>query len=138
MERIILAALRWDTAAVTPQDFLPHLLASLEDRGESERELLSTLRRHSDTLAALCVCDSRFLGAPPSLVAAASLNCALRGLGSKESAQLAVVSEMLAELCQTDLVRATSSAGSRPCSWIAKVIFSHVLLFRQCCSATVR
>ncbi|KAM4716885.1 cyclin Dx [Anableps anableps] len=103
MERVILATLRWDTAAVTPQDFLPHFLASMEERGESEKELLSTLRRHSDTLATLCICDSRFLGAPPSLVAAASLNCALRGLGSKESPQLAVMSELLAELCQTDL-----------------------------------
>ncbi|KAM8723643.1 cyclin Dx [Acanthopagrus schlegelii] len=108
MERVILATLRWDTAAVTPQDFLPHFLACVEERGDgdrsdSEREPLSTLRRHSDTLAAMCACDSRFLGAPPSLVAAASLNCALRGLGSKSSTQLAVMGEALAELCQTDL-----------------------------------
>ncbi|XP_018527681.1 cyclin Dx [Lates calcarifer] len=109
MERVILATLRWDTAAVTPQDFLPHFLASVEPQrgdgggGESEEELLSTLRRHSDTLAAMCVCDSRFLGAPPSLVAAASLNCALRGLGSRGPSQLALMSEALAELCQTDL-----------------------------------
>ncbi len=109
MERVILATLRWDTAAVTPQDFLPHFLASLGERGEgdssdSEGQLLSTLRRHSDTLAAMCACDSRFLGAPPSLVAAASLNCALRGLGNKGPNQMAVVSEALAELCQTDPV----------------------------------
>ncbi|KAF3699812.1 G1/S-specific cyclin-D2 [Channa argus] len=108
MERIILATLRWDTAAVTPQDFLPHFLASVEQRGaadtdECEEERLSTLRRHSDTLAAMCACDSRFLGAPPSLVAAASLNCALRGLGNKGPSQLAHMSEALAELCQTDL-----------------------------------
>ncbi|XP_005726334.1 cyclin Dx [Pundamilia nyererei] len=106
MERVILATLRWDTAAVTPQDFLPHFLACVEERedsGESAEEQLSTLRRHSDTLAAMCVCDSRFLGAPPSLVAAASLNCALRGLGNKGLTQLALMSEALAELCQTDL-----------------------------------
>ncbi|XP_019111564.2 cyclin Dx [Larimichthys crocea] len=103
MERVILATLRWDTAAVTPQDFLPHFLACVEERGDSEGELLSTLRRHSDTLAAMCACDSRFLGAPPSLVAAASLNCALRGLGNKGPTQLAVMGEALAELCQTDL-----------------------------------
>ncbi|XP_067427001.1 cyclin Dx [Thunnus thynnus] len=107
MERVILATLRWDTAAVTPQDFFPHFLASVEewgdvDGGDSE-ELLCTLRRHSDTLAAMCVCDSRFLGAPPSLVAAASLNCALRGLGNKGPTQLSLMSEALAELCQTDL-----------------------------------
>ncbi|XP_075942659.1 cyclin Dx [Anarhichas minor] len=108
MERVILATLRWDTAAVTPQDFLPHFLASVEERGDgdssdSEEALLSTLRRHSDTLAAMCACDSRFLGAPPSLVAAASLNCALRGLGNKGPTQLAVICEALAELCQADL-----------------------------------
>ncbi|KAK2833044.1 hypothetical protein Q5P01_016933 [Channa striata] len=108
MERIILATLRWDTAAVTPQDFLPHFLASVEQRGaadsdECEEQRLSTLRRHSDTLAAMCACDSRFLGAPPSLVAAASLNCALRGLANKGPSQLALMSEALAELCQTDL-----------------------------------
>ncbi|XP_075310936.1 cyclin Dx [Odontesthes bonariensis] len=103
MERVILATLRWDTAAVTSQDFLPHFLATLEETWDSERELFSTLRRHSDTLAALCVCDSRFLGAPPSLVAAASLNCALRGLGNKGSTQLAFMGEALAELCQTDV-----------------------------------
>ncbi|KAM9345774.1 cyclin Dx [Symphorus nematophorus] len=104
MERVILATLRWDTAAVTPQDFLPHFLACVEERGgDSEGELLSTLRRHSDTLAAMCACDSRFLGAPPSLVAAASLNCALRGLGNRGPTQLAVMGEALAELCQTDL-----------------------------------
>uniref|UniRef100_A0A8C6KA33 Cyclin Dx n=1 Tax=Nothobranchius furzeri TaxID=105023 RepID=A0A8C6KA33_NOTFU len=101
MERVILATLRWDTAAVTPQDFLPHFLAAVEERGDPE--LLSTLRRHSDTLAAMCTCDSGFLGAPPSLVAAASLNCALRGLGNKRPSQLAVTSKILAELCQTDL-----------------------------------
>ncbi|XP_012707374.2 cyclin Dx [Fundulus heteroclitus] len=103
MERLILAALRWDTAAVTPQDFLPHFLASMEERGGPQQELLSTLRRHGDTLAALCVCDSRFLGAPPSLVAAASLNCALGGLGGHCSAQPAVMSALLAELCRTDV-----------------------------------
>lgn len=121
MERVILATLRWDTAAVTPQDFLPHFLASVEERGDGDsgdckEGLLSTLRRHSDTLAAMCACDSRFLGAPPSLVAAASLNCALRGLGNKGPAQLAVMSDALAELCQADLVStpAKSEAAHRP------------------------
>lgn len=105
MERVILATLRWDTAAVTPQDFLPLFLSSLQETGGGgDSELLSTLRRHSDTLAAMCACDSRFLGAPPSLVAAASLNCALRGLGNKGPAQLLLLGEALTELCQTDPV----------------------------------
>uniref|UniRef100_A0A3Q4BCD9 Cyclin-like domain-containing protein n=1 Tax=Mola mola TaxID=94237 RepID=A0A3Q4BCD9_MOLML len=74
MERLILATLRWDTAAVTPQDFLPHFLASLEERGGAAGGGGSE-------------------GAPPSLVAAASLDCALRGLGAEAPGQLA-------ELCQ--------------------------------------
>ncbi|XP_053706952.1 cyclin Dx isoform X3 [Synchiropus splendidus] len=98
MERVVLATLRWDTAAVTPQDFLPHILSHMVEHDE---ELAATLRRHSDTLAAMCVCDSRFLGAMPSLVAAASLNCALRGLCNKDPHQLTGV---LAELCHTDPV----------------------------------
>uniref|UniRef100_H3C0C4 Cyclin Dx n=1 Tax=Tetraodon nigroviridis TaxID=99883 RepID=H3C0C4_TETNG len=104
MERVILSTLRWDTAAVTPQDFLPHFLASLEEGGGTwEPDLLSMLRRHSDTLASMCACDSRFLGTPPSLVAAASLNCALRGLGRAGPAELALLGEVLAALCRTDV-----------------------------------
>lgn len=107
MERVILATLRWDTAAVTPQDFLPHFVASVGARGDGGRgavELLSTLRRHGDTLAAMCVCDSRFLGAPPSLVAAASLHCALRGLSAQWPAEPEDMREVLADLCRTDPV----------------------------------
>ncbi|XP_036387746.1 G1/S-specific cyclin-D2-like [Megalops cyprinoides] len=108
MERIVLATLRWDVAVVTPHDFLPHFLSALGER-EKDREtdrdpevFLSTLRRHSDTLVAMCVCDSRFLGTPPSLVAAASLSSALCGLGNRGS-QLSHMTTTLATLCQTDL-----------------------------------
>ncbi|KAK0148688.1 G1/S-specific cyclin-D3 [Merluccius polli] len=105
MERVVLGTLRWDTAAVTPQDFLPLLLAPVGARmdGETDRAaLLSTMRRHGDTLVAMCVCDSRFLGAPPSLVAAAALNSAFRGLSHRSPSQLASLGELLAGLCQTD------------------------------------
>lgn len=106
MERVILGTLRWDTAAVTPQDFLPHFLACVVDGGGSgdSEELTSTLRRHCDTLAAMCVCDSRFLGAPPSLVAAASLTCALKGLCADRMSPSTRMSEALAKLCQTEQV----------------------------------
>uniref|UniRef100_A0A672Z147 Cyclin Dx n=1 Tax=Sphaeramia orbicularis TaxID=375764 RepID=A0A672Z147_9TELE len=85
----------------------PHFVASVVESRAADsdcEELLSTLRRHSDTLSAMCACDSAFLGAPPSLVAAASLNCALRGLGNKEASELVHMTEALAELCQTDPV----------------------------------
>lgn len=112
MERLILATLRWDAAAVTPQDFLPLFLAALEERGGAfEAQLAPTLRRHADTLASMCACDSHFLGTPPSLVAAASLDCALRGLGRTAPPGLAVLGEMLAALCQTDAVSLRRGAG---------------------------
>ncbi|XP_014049353.1 G1/S-specific cyclin-D2-like [Salmo salar] len=107
MERVILATLRWDVAAVTPQDFIPHFLPPVGERKDGKtdtEEFFSTLRRHSDTLVAMCVCDYRFLGAPPSLVAAAALNSALRGLGNKGPGHLGHMSATLAELCQTDLM----------------------------------
>ncbi|XP_036408063.1 cyclin Dx [Megalops cyprinoides] len=105
MERVVLATLRWDVAAVTPQDFIPHFLSALEEKNDGQTEteaFLSTLRRHSDTLVAMCVCDSRFLGTPASLVSAAALNSAIRGLG-KRGPQLGDVATVLAAHCRTDV-----------------------------------
>ncbi|XP_026064781.1 G1/S-specific cyclin-D1-like [Carassius auratus] len=107
MERVVLATLRWDVAAVTPQDFIPHFLCTLWELRDGDAhtgDFLVTLRRHSDTLVALCVCDSRFLGTPPSLVAAAALNSALRGLRAKSAGETSVMTSALATLCQTDEV----------------------------------
>uniref|UniRef100_A0A8C2EHI5 Cyclin Dx n=1 Tax=Cyprinus carpio TaxID=7962 RepID=A0A8C2EHI5_CYPCA len=107
MERVVLATLRWDVAAVTPQDFIPHFLRALGELRDGDAhtvDFLATLRRHSDTLVAMCVCDSRFLGTPPSLVAAATLNSALRGLRTKSAGELSVMTSALATLCQTDVV----------------------------------
>ncbi|XP_066497642.1 cyclin Dx [Hoplias malabaricus] len=105
MERVVLGTLRWDVAAVTPQDFIPHLLSCLEElEGEEEdREFFSTLRRHADTLVALCVCDARFLGTPASLVSAAAISSALRGLDEKRHRETGHMTSTLAALCQTDL-----------------------------------
>ncbi|KAG9264090.1 G1/S-specific cyclin-D1-like [Astyanax mexicanus] len=105
MERVLLGTLRWDVAAVTPQDFIPHFLSCLEElEGDNtERDFISTLRRHSDTLTAMCVCDSRFLGTPASLVSAAAINSAIRGLESKSQREMSHMTFTLAALCQTDV-----------------------------------
>lgn len=139
MERVVLATLRWDTAAVTPQDFLPLFLASLQERGGAfELELLSTLRRHSDTLASMCACDSRFLGTPPSLVAAAALNCALRGLGRTGPSELMFLGEVLAALCQTDVVSNQLQDLKADLFLFCVSEAQRKLSIRQCCSAAVR
>uniref|UniRef100_A0A3B3ZU17 Uncharacterized protein n=1 Tax=Periophthalmus magnuspinnatus TaxID=409849 RepID=A0A3B3ZU17_9GOBI len=101
MERVLVGTLSWDLASVTPQDFLPHFLsAAVTSSSRDGSDLASTVRRHSDTLSALCVCDSRFLGAPPSLLAAGALCCALKGLGTNQHLEL--TTERIAHLCQTD------------------------------------
>lgn len=107
MERVVLGTLRWDVAGVTPQDFIPHFLCCLEELmgdGEDAADFISTLRRHGDTLAAMCVCDSRFLGTRPSLVAAAALNSALRGLEAKRRLEMSHMTWTLATLCRSDPV----------------------------------
>ncbi|XP_017565838.1 cyclin Dx [Pygocentrus nattereri] len=105
MERVVLGTLRWDVAAVTPQDFIPHLLSCLEELegDDADRDFISTLRRHSDTLVALCVCDSRFLGTPASLVAAAAVYSAVRGLEEKSRRETSHMTSILVALCQTDV-----------------------------------
>lgn len=107
MERIVLGTLRWDVAGVTPQDFIPHFLSCLEELMEDSEDatnFMSTFRRHGDTLAAMCVCDSRFLGTRPSLIAAAALNSALRGLEAKRKQEMNHMTCTLATLCRSDLV----------------------------------
>ncbi|XP_048869690.1 G1/S-specific cyclin-D2-like isoform X1 [Brienomyrus brachyistius] len=105
MEIIVLASLHWDITAVTPQDFLPHFLSALRDRtgtlGRDTARLRSVLRARCSTLAALCICDSQFLGTRPSVIAAAALNCALRELGVQR-VQLDRMTSTLAGLCKTD------------------------------------
>ncbi|XP_030645506.1 cyclin Dx [Chanos chanos] len=106
MERVVLATLRWDVAMVTPQDFIPHFLSMLGDLKDNDtvtKDFLMTLRRHSDTLVSLCMCDARFLGIPSSLIAAAAVNSALIGLGGKDQGKLDHMSSTLATLCQTDV-----------------------------------
>ncbi|XP_023654152.1 cyclin Dx [Paramormyrops kingsleyae] len=105
MERVVLATLQWDVAAITPQDFFPHLLPAPTEKGASTADaeaFLSTLRRHGDTLVAMCICDARFLGMPPSLVAAAALNSAFRGLDDR-GPQLRNMPKTLAAHCRINL-----------------------------------
>ncbi|TRY87795.1 hypothetical protein DNTS_015702 [Danionella cerebrum] len=106
MERLVLATLRWDVAAVTPHDFIPHflrILGELRDGDAHMGDFLTTLRRHGDTFVAMCVSDARFLGTSASLVAAAALNAALRGLRARSSGETSVLTAALATLCQCDV-----------------------------------
>uniref|UniRef100_H2ZXH6 Cyclin N-terminal domain-containing protein n=1 Tax=Latimeria chalumnae TaxID=7897 RepID=H2ZXH6_LATCH len=79
MEVVVLKRLKWDLAAVSPQDFLPFLLHQLPCLSEKRGLVL----KHTYTFIALCTtasADHNFIAFPPSVVAAASLLSSVCGL----------------------------------------------------------
>ncbi|KAK2101457.1 G1/S-specific cyclin-D2 [Saguinus oedipus] len=49
-ELVVLGKLKWNLAAVTPHDFIEHILRKLPQ----QREKLSLIRKHAQTFIALC------------------------------------------------------------------------------------
>ncbi|XP_043939297.1 G1/S-specific cyclin-D2-like [Protopterus annectens] len=80
MELLVLNKLKWDIAAVTPSEFLPHILEWLP----LPEEKVHLVHRHTDTFIALCTTDYSFIAFPPSIIAAASLAAAVTGLQLKQ------------------------------------------------------
>ncbi|XP_076274467.1 G1/S-specific cyclin-D3-like [Rhynchophorus ferrugineus] len=78
-EILVLSKLKWDVAAITPHDFLEHLLdrLSIQTLGIDENMVLS----HVKTLIALCAREFQFSRYHPSILACSSIASALLGLG---------------------------------------------------------
>uniref|UniRef100_A0A1B6EAC8 Cyclin N-terminal domain-containing protein n=1 Tax=Clastoptera arizonana TaxID=38151 RepID=A0A1B6EAC8_9HEMI len=77
-EILVLAKLKWDISAVTPQDFLNHILSRIPvDLSSCECHMV---RRHAQTFIALCARDYKFSMYTPSMISAASVAAALHGL----------------------------------------------------------
>ncbi|GFG34527.1 hypothetical protein Cfor_11889 [Coptotermes formosanus] len=77
-ELLVLSKLKWDIAAVTPQDFLQHILVRLPiDRNTWDAHMI---HRHAQTFIALSTRDYSFSMYTPSMIAAASIAAALDGL----------------------------------------------------------
>ncbi|KDR20365.1 G1/S-specific cyclin-D2, partial [Zootermopsis nevadensis] len=77
-ELLVLSKLKWDVAAVTPQDFLQHILVRLPiDRNTWDAHMI---HRHAQTFIALSTRDYSFSMYTPSIIAAASIAAALDGL----------------------------------------------------------
>ncbi|XP_036433032.1 G1/S-specific cyclin-D2b [Colossoma macropomum] len=75
-ELLVLGKLKWNMAAVTPHDFIEHILRKLslpEDR-------LALIRKHAQTFIALCATDHSFAMFPPSMIATGSVGAAACGL----------------------------------------------------------
>ncbi|XP_076862475.1 G1/S-specific cyclin-D2b [Brachyhypopomus gauderio] len=75
-ELVVLGKLKWNMAAVTPHDFIEHILCKLplpEDR-------VLLIRKHAQTFIVLCATDHSFAMFPPSMVATGSVCAAACGL----------------------------------------------------------
>ncbi|XP_069766004.1 G1/S-specific cyclin-D2-like [Narcine bancroftii] len=75
-ELVVLGKLKWNLAAVTPHDFIEHILKKLtllEDK-------LPLIRKHAQTFIALCATDFTFAMYPPSMIATGSVGAAICGL----------------------------------------------------------
>lgn len=54
-ELVVLGKLKWNLAAVTPHDFIEHILRKLPQ----QKEKLSLIRKHAQTFIALCATGER-------------------------------------------------------------------------------
>uniref|UniRef100_A0A3B4XGE9 Cyclin D2, a n=1 Tax=Seriola lalandi dorsalis TaxID=1841481 RepID=A0A3B4XGE9_SERLL len=114
-ELVVLGKLKWNLAAVTPNDFIEHIVRRLplpEDK-------LALIRKHVQTFIALCATDFRFAMYPPSMIATGSVGAAICGLqldsadqsqwGDTCSSSLVALQDVLKE-CQEQIERVLVSS----------------------------
>lgn len=73
---MVLGKLKWNLAAVTPHDFIEHILRKLP----LPKDKLLMVRKHAQTFIALCATDFNFALYPPSMIATGSVGAAICGL----------------------------------------------------------
>ncbi|XP_059843468.1 G1/S-specific cyclin-D2a isoform X1 [Hypanus sabinus] len=75
-ELVVLGKLKWNLAAVTPPDFIEHILHRLT----LPKDKLPLIRKDAHTFIALCATDFKFAMYPPSMIATGSVGAAICGL----------------------------------------------------------
>jgi len=75
-EQFVLHKLKWDICAVTPNDFLPHLLKKF-DMMENQ-----IIRKTFSKFVALCATDFRFSMIPSSMIASSCFFCSVKSLNT--------------------------------------------------------
>uniref|UniRef100_A0A8C4SF76 G1/S-specific cyclin-D2 n=1 Tax=Erpetoichthys calabaricus TaxID=27687 RepID=A0A8C4SF76_ERPCA len=75
-ELVVLGKLKWNLAAVTPHDFIEHIVRKLP----LPTEKLPLIRKHTQTFIALCATDYSFALYTPSMIATGSVAAAVCGL----------------------------------------------------------
>ncbi|XP_018326730.1 G1/S-specific cyclin-D2-like [Agrilus planipennis] len=74
-EVLVLSKLQWNIAAVTGYDYIDQVIERFHWGNES-----ILLRRHAHTLVSICYTEPSLVQTPPSLIAAACICSAIRGL----------------------------------------------------------
>uniref|UniRef100_A0A8C4Q1T9 Cyclin D2 n=1 Tax=Eptatretus burgeri TaxID=7764 RepID=A0A8C4Q1T9_EPTBU len=105
MELVVLGRLKWDLAAVTPNDFLEHILFRLPLPSVE----LPRILKHAQTFVTLAATDFNFAMFPPSMIAAGSLAAAIQGLQLQQQTRPGITSlvENIAKItsCDPDCLR---------------------------------
>uniref|UniRef100_A0A9L0R1Q5 G1/S-specific cyclin-D2 n=1 Tax=Equus caballus TaxID=9796 RepID=A0A9L0R1Q5_HORSE len=116
-ELVVLGKLKWNLAAVTPHDFIEHILRKLPQPNDK----LPLIRKHAQTFIALCATgeggisgshkclilpDFKFAMYPPSMIATGSVGAAICGLQQDEDVSSLTgdaLVDLLAKITNTDV-----------------------------------
>ncbi|KAI1882264.1 hypothetical protein AGOR_G00248890 [Albula goreensis] len=101
-ELVVLGKLKWNLAAVMPNDFIEHILGRLA----LPRDKLALIRKHVHTFIALCATDFSFAMCPPSMIAGGSVAAAICGLqldSSDQSLSGDSLTDLLAKITNTEV-----------------------------------
>ncbi|XP_015266677.1 PREDICTED: G1/S-specific cyclin-D2 isoform X2 [Gekko japonicus] len=101
-ELVVLGKLKWNLAAITPHDFIEHILRKLP----FPRDKVLLIQKHAQSFIALCATDFNFAMYPPSMIATGSVGAAVCGLQLDEGESLLsgdVLTELLAKITNTEV-----------------------------------
>uniref|UniRef100_UPI00398F6856 G1/S-specific cyclin-D2a isoform X3 n=1 Tax=Pristiophorus japonicus TaxID=55135 RepID=UPI00398F6856 len=103
-ELVVLGKLKWNLAAVTPHDFIEHILKKLP----LPKDKLPLIRKHAQTFITLCATDFKFAMYPPSMIATGSVGAAICGLQldiGDSSLSSDNLTDLLAKITHTDVTQ---------------------------------
>ncbi|XP_045478690.1 G1/S-specific cyclin-D3-like [Harmonia axyridis] len=81
-ELLVLSKLKWNVASITGFDYIDQIVEMFPWGAES-----NLLHRHARTLVSISYTDSKLIKTPPSMIAAACLTSAIRGLRLRSTNQ---------------------------------------------------
>lgn len=100
-ELLCLDKMRWDIAAIVPNDFVDIFLDELQSANELD---FNILKKHCYAFTAMCSTDYRFAQYPASMIASACILAAVQGLNNFDSVVICSQLEQLANVDQECLL----------------------------------